>query len=151
MGTSVPPKRVAPDLGTRAVLTGQAFAACPGRANGSIARMTDEAAFTIRLEETGGATIVHCIGRLISSTTGELHARVKPLVGQRTGIVLDLCDLTFMDSMGLGAIATLYVTARRAACPFEVVHLRPRIRDLFTVTHLLSLFEPCGSSNAIIP
>jgi anti-sigma B factor antagonist len=113
--------------------------------------MSDETSFTIRLEESDGGMVAHCTGKLVSSTTGGLHACVKPLVAARRRVVLDLRDVTFMDSMGLGAIATLYVSAKTAGCPFEVVNLRPRIRDLFTVTHLLSLFEPCGSSNAIIP
>jgi anti-sigma B factor antagonist len=113
--------------------------------------MTDEPALTVRLEEIAGGVVVHCSGRLISNTTSGLHAHVKPLIARRSRIVLDLRDLTFMDSLGLGTIATLYVSAKRAACPLEVVNLGPRIRDLFSVTHLLSLFEPCGTSNAIIP
>jgi anti-sigma B factor antagonist len=113
--------------------------------------MTDEPSFTIRVEEAAGKMVAHCTGKLVSTTTGDLHASVKPLVAARRCVVVDLRDVTFMDSMGLGAIAALYVSAKTAGCPFEVVNLRPRIRDLFTVTHLLSLFEPCGTSNAIIP
>jgi anti-sigma B factor antagonist len=113
--------------------------------------MPEDAAFTIRLEEAADAVLVHCNGKLDCNVTSELHTRVKPLVARRSRIVLDLHEVTYMDSMGLGAIASLYVSAKTAGCPFEVVNLRPRIRDLFSVTHLLSLFEPCGSTNAIIP
>ena len=65
-------------------------------------------------------------------------------------IVLDLTDLTFMDSMGLGTVASLYVSAKTAGCQFELINFSRRIRDLFTVTHLLSLFEPCGETNVTI-
>ena len=65
-------------------------------------------------------------------------------------VVLDLTDVTFMDSMGLGTIATLWVSSKNAGCQLALINLSPRIRDLFTVTHLLSLFEACGESNAKI-
>jgi anti-sigma B factor antagonist len=113
--------------------------------------MADETTFTFRTERTGEAAVVHCSGRLISTTAGQLHAGVKPLVTRGAKVVLDLTDVTFMDSMGLGTIASLYVSSKANGCTFELINLSRRVRDLFTVAHLLSLFEPCGESNAIIP
>ena len=52
--------------------------------------------------------------------------------------------------MGLGTVASLYVSAKTAGCQFELINLSRRLRDLFTVTHLLSLFEVCGETDARI-
>jgi anti-sigma B factor antagonist len=76
---------------------------------------------------------------------------VKPLIVPGGHVVLDLSGVTFMDSMGLGTIATLWVSSKGRSCGLVVTNLSPRIRDLFTVTHLLSLFEPCGGADARIP
>ena len=113
--------------------------------------MTENPPLTLRTDVDGDVRIVRCSGRLTSSVAGLLHAEVKPLIPHAKKIVLDLTDLAFMDSMGLGTIATLYVSSKTAGCQFELINLSRRIRDLFTVTHLLSLFEQCGETNVTIP
>ena len=112
--------------------------------------MAVEASLTLRTDLTPEGAFVRCSGRLTTSNAGLLHAAVKPLISRAGRVVLDLTDLTFMDSMGLGTIAGLYVSSKTAGCQFELINLSRRIRDLFTITHLLSLFEPAGESNAII-
>ena len=111
--------------------------------------MTENPTLTLRTD-VDGVTIVHVSGRLTSSVADLLRAHVKPLIPHANKIVLDLTDLTFMDSMGLGTIVSLYVSSRTAGCQFELINLSRRIRDLFTITHLLSLFEACGETNARI-
>ena len=112
--------------------------------------MTETPTLTLRTDVDGDVMTVHCSGRLISTSAGLLRAEVKSLIPDARKIVLDLTGLTFMDSMGLGTIASLYVSCRTAGCQFELINLSRRIRDLFTITHLLSLCEACGESNARI-
>src|ERR1700677_1349873 len=59
---------------------------------------------TLRTYVEGDATIVHCTGKLTAGLTGILRDEVKRLIPQSKNIVLDLTDLTQMDSMGLGTI-----------------------------------------------
>jgi anti-sigma B factor antagonist len=113
--------------------------------------MTDDVVLALREEIGPDRAVVYCSGRLISSTADALKATVKPLVVRDRTVVLDLSELTFMDSMGLGTIASLWVSSKTASCQLVLINLSPRIRDLFTVTHLLSLFEACGEANAHIP
>jgi anti-anti-sigma factor len=54
--------------------------------------------------------------------------------------VLDLTDLTHMDSSGLGTVVRLYVSAKSAGCALELINLGARIRQLLGVTNLLSVF-----------
>lgn len=113
--------------------------------------MTENAALVLSREATADCTIVHCSGRVIVSTAELLKAEVKPLLARGGSVVLDLSDVVFMDSMGLGTIAGLWVSSKTAQCQLRVVNLSPRLRDLFTITHLLSLFEACGEADAQIP
>jgi len=113
--------------------------------------MADDVTLVVWSEGTPGGTVVHCSGRLTSSTAAALKTEAKPLIVRGGSIVLDLSDVTFMDSMGLGTIASLWVSATNVRCQLALINLSPRIRDLFTVTHLLSLFEACGEANAQIP
>jgi anti-sigma B factor antagonist len=113
--------------------------------------MAEDVPLTLRTDITLESTVVHCGGRLISGTADRLKSYVKPLIVREGNVVLDLTDVTFMDSMGLGTIVTLWVSSKNAGCQFVLINLSPRIRDLFTVTHLLSLFESCGEANVRIP
>lgn len=113
--------------------------------------MPDEVMLEVRTERLPGQTLVYCKGKIVSGTASQLRAVVKPLITTGANVVLDLSAVTFMDSMGLGTVATLWVSSKNAGCQLAMVNLSPRIRDLFTVTHLLSLFESAGETNAHIP
>ena len=112
--------------------------------------MAEDPPLTLRTEVDGDVTIVRCRGTLTSAGASLLHAEVKPRIPHTKKIVLDLSDVTFMDSMGLGTIVTLYVSCKTGGCRLELINLSRRIRDLFSLTHLLLLFEPCGETNARI-
>jgi len=102
--------------------------------------------FEIAFEPREGATVVHCRGRLIAGTTSILQSEVKPLLLQGKRVVLDLTGLIRMDSMGLGTVVGLAVSAKRAGCQLELVNLGKQIRQLFAITNLLTLFEPAGDN-----
>jgi anti-sigma B factor antagonist len=85
---------------------------------------------------------VHCHGRLVNQTSGELRDAIKPLIPQGGKIVVDLTDVNFMDSMGLGTLVALKVSAiNEGFCTLTLVNLTPRIQELLRLTHLTSLFS----------
>ena len=85
---------------------------------------------------------VHCHGRLVNQTAGELRETVKPLIPQGGTIVIDLTDVNFMDSMGLGTLVGLKVSAiNEGYCTLTLVNLTPRIQELLRLTHLTGLFS----------
>jgi anti-sigma B factor antagonist len=99
---------------------------------------------TLDIEHTGSTVIVRCHGRLTSDVDDVLYARVKQLLPDSKRIVLDLSDLTRMDSMGLGTLVRLYVSARSAGCSLELMNLGKQIRLLLGTAHLLSAFSIVG-------
>jgi anti-anti-sigma factor len=80
--------------------------------------MPDKAAvtsLTLDVVTKSNAIVVKCHGRLVAGVTDVLSVQVKQLIPDNKRIVLDLTDLTHMDSTGLGALVRLYVSARSAA------------------------------------
>ena len=109
--------------------------------------MQEPEVLTIDVARTADDAVVRCTGRLISVVSARFQREVKSLIPEARKITIDLTEVSFMDSMGLGTIAALYVSAKTAGCQLQLINLSPRVRELFSVTHLLSLFEACGESN----
>ena len=96
-------------------------------------------------------TRIRCSGKLVIGSTGILQTEVRSMLPGAKRIVLDLTDLGYMDSSGLGAIIGLYVSVESAGGRLEVINLSARVRELFSITNVLSLFEVCGEqSNRIV-
>ena len=88
----------------------------------------------------GGLAVVRCRGKLVMGVTDVLYAEVSRLIPGTKRIVLDLTDLTHMDSMGLGTVVRLYVSAKSAGCDLKLINLGSRIRQLLSISNLLSVF-----------
>jgi anti-anti-sigma factor len=99
----------------------------------------------------GDALIVRCKGRFMGDDAIRMRDAIKPLIAGASRVTLDLTSVAFMDSIGLGVVASLYVSSRTSGRRFDAINLSPRVRDLFSVTHLLSLFESCGEHNIRMP
>ena len=84
-------------------------------------------------------SIVTCSGRITSNTVSSLQNVVRGLLPRVKAIAIDLTDVTFMDSMGLGALVGLYISAKRAGTKLRVINLNQRIKELFTITHLAAV------------
>ncbi len=92
-----------------------------------------ELAFTV---VTTPNTIVHCTGRITSGTAESLKQTVRPLIPGTQKVVLDLTNVSYMDSSGLGAIVGLFVSAKMAGSRLELVNLNERLKELFSLTRL---------------
>ncbi len=112
--------------------------------------MPDTAAaptLTIDLEHcTGNTIILHLHGKLVAGVTDILSSAVTPLIPNHRRIILDLSDLKHTDSMGLGAMVRLYVSAKSGGCSLELIHLSQQIRNLLGLTNLFSIFTVIGEN-----
>ena len=111
----------------------------------------EQTRLTVEVERAPGEALVRLSGRLVAGVTDVLYLEVKALIPQTKRIVLDLTDLTHMDSMGLGTLVRLYVSARAAGCDLELVNLGKRIRQLLGMTNLMSFFTIIGENDVRIP
>jgi anti-sigma B factor antagonist len=99
---------------------------------------------TIDVERIGEVAVVHCHGRLVAGATDVLYLGVKELVPGTKRIILDLTELEHTDSMGIGTLVRLYVSAKAAGCSLELINLSKQIRSLLGLTDLLSIFTVVG-------
>jgi anti-sigma B factor antagonist len=116
--------------------------------------MSNEAAesvLVLDIERAGNVAVVQCRGKLVAGVNDFLYIQVSRLIPDNRRIVLDLTDLTHMDSMGLGALIRLYVSARSASCDLELINLGKRIRQLLGMTNLLSVFTVIGENSIKMP
>jgi|ERR1700728_4776750 anti-anti-sigma factor len=104
-----------------------------------------DASFHYEVEESQDArgwktTTIHCHGRLVNQTAGQVKELVKPLIANGGRIVLDFGDLEYLDSSGLGALVGLKVSAlHQGLCKLELENLSPRLKDLLKTTNLTQL------------
>lgn len=100
--------------------------------------------FRVHCYDGEAALVAECHGKLTFGNTGALKEAVRERFATYKRVVIDLKDVPQMDSSGLGAIVGLYVSARTRGCRVELVNASQQIRDLFSMTNILSLFEPAG-------
>jgi anti-anti-sigma factor len=97
-------------------------------------------------ENTGSETTVRGTGRITSNTSAMLENTLRELVSDKKRVVLDLTNVDYIDSSGLGALVAVYMHARRANCDLEIANPRSRIRDLFSRSGLGSVFKGHGEN-----
>jgi anti-sigma B factor antagonist len=99
---------------------------------------------TIDVTRAGSTVVVKLSGKLVSGVNDMVYTRVKELMPGTKRIVLDLTNLSRVDSMGLGTLVRLSVSARSADCSLELVNLGKQVRQLLGMTNLLSVFAIVG-------
>ena len=100
--------------------------------------------FRVHCYEQQDALVAECHGKLIFENTQVLKDEVRAKIPGHKRIVIDLKDVPQVDSSGLGTVVGLYVSARTRGCQVEIVNASQQIRELFSMTNLLSLFEAAG-------
>lgn len=105
---------------------------------------TPEADFHCEVEvsEQDGvpSSMVICHGRLVSDTANQLKELVKPLIPKGGSITLDLTDVSYLDSTGLGTLVGLKVSAiKEGYCKLELINLSPRVKELLRLSNLTQL------------
>ena len=100
--------------------------------------------FRVHCHEKDGALIAECHGKLTFENTQTLKDDVRDKIPAYKRIVIDLKDVPQVDSSGLGTVVGLYVSARTRGCKLEIANASQQIRELFSMTNLLSLFEEAG-------
>jgi anti-sigma B factor antagonist len=100
---------------------------------------------TLRIVErvVNGITILDMSGRLVLDE-GDVAFRdhVEDLLARRQlQILLNLRDVSYIDSAGVGMMVAKYLTVRRAGGDMKLLHLTPRSNRVMSITKLLTVFE----------
>ncbi len=99
----------------------------------------------IRISERqiGDVTILELHGRLVLEE-GDTSCveRIDALARQnRVRIILNLEDVSYIDSAGVGAIVSKYITLRRRGGDLKLLKLSERVRRVISIARLLAVFD----------
>src|SRR5579864_470986 len=93
-----------------------------------------------------GILVLECSGRLIfGEESSLLREEVKKTISTNKQIVLNLGQINYIDSGGLGTLVSLHTTAHNAGSSIKLANLTKRVGDLLQVTKLLTVFDVYSS------
>lgn len=106
----------------------------------------------ITTRETADATILEMSGRItLGEGLGDLRDSIREaLAGNRKHIILNLADVSYIDSSGLGQLIGSYATVTDRGGQMKLVNLQKRVVDLMQITKLLTVFETYDSEAAAL-
>ena len=93
--------------------------------------------------QVDGITIVDLSGRI---TLGEgsvvLRDTVRDVIGQgQKKILLNLGDVTYIDSSGIGELVSAFTTVRNQGGELKLLNLTKKVHDLLQITKLYTVFD----------
>ncbi|HUD64340.1 MAG TPA: STAS domain-containing protein [Candidatus Sulfotelmatobacter sp.] len=89
-----------------------------------------------------GILVVGCSGRIVfGEESSLLREEVKKALLDSKRIVLNLGEISYIDSGGLGTLVALHTTALSAGATIKLANLTKRVGDLLQVTKLLTVFD----------
>ncbi|MFZ3212614.1 MAG: STAS domain-containing protein [Terriglobales bacterium] len=98
--------------------------------------------FKTSTRSLGDVVIIDCYGRIVmGEETALLRNQVKDLLSESRQIVLNLADISYIDSSGLGTLVGLYTSARSVGGEIKLASLTSRVKDVLQITKLGSIFE----------
>lgn len=94
-----------------------------------------------------GVMILDLRGRLtLGEETEALRDKVKQLIQAGfSRMVLNLEEVSYIDSVGLSTLVSTYTTARQQGGDLKLLNLTKRVNDLLQITRLSTVFETYDS------
>jgi anti-sigma B factor antagonist len=89
-----------------------------------------------------GVTIMDCAGRItFGEEASQVRELVRKLLPETRHIVLNLAQVDYIDSGGLGMLVGLYTSAKNAGGDIKLANLTQRVGDVLQITKLVTVFE----------
>src|SRR5437016_12054272 len=89
-----------------------------------------------------GVKVIDCVGRIVfGDEASQLRETVKRELAENNRLVLNLGEVSYIDSGGIGTLVSLFTTARNAGGDIKLVNLTKRVGDLLQITKLITVFE----------
>ena len=89
-----------------------------------------------------GVKIFDCSGRIVfGDEASQLRETIKKELAENNRLVLNLANVSYIDSGGIGTLVSLFTTARNAGGDIKLLNLTKRVGDLLQITKLITVFE----------
>ncbi len=112
----------------------------------------EEVSIQTNIRDVGGVTVVDLSGRI---TLGEGSAKLRETVqgilgGGATKVLLNLGDVSYIDSAGLGELVSSYTTAANKGSKVKLLNVQKKVQDLLQITKLYTVFESFDDEAAAV-
>jgi anti-sigma B factor antagonist len=100
-------------------------------------------ALTIASREVDGVTILDLSGRItLGEGSVQLRDSVRGLISKGSkGILLNLGDVNYIDSSGLGELVSAFTTAKNQGANVKLLGLTKKVKDVLQLTKLYTVFD----------
>jgi len=100
-------------------------------------------ALSIASREVDGVTVLDLSGRItLGEGSVQLRDAIRDLIGKgQKSILLNLSDVNYIDSSGLGELVSAYTTARNQGAALKLLGLSKKVNDLLQLTKLYTVFD----------
>jgi anti-sigma B factor antagonist len=96
-------------------------------------------------------TVLDVVGKLTSDHGDRIKDKVNSLIAQgRTQIVLNLKDVPYIDSSGLGQLVASYGSVKKAGGSLKLLNANSRNHDLLSITRLVTIFDSFDSESEAV-
>ena len=96
-----------------------------------------------KTREVDGVTILDLSGRItLGEGSGTLRDAVRDIVAKGSKkILLNLADVNYIDSSGLGELVAAYTAVKNSGGELKLVNLTKKVSDLLVITKLATVFD----------
>jgi anti-sigma B factor antagonist len=100
-------------------------------------------ALTIASREVDGVSVLDLSGRItLGEGSVQLRDAIRDLIGKgQKSILLNMGDINYIDSSGLGELVSAYTTARNQGAGLKLLKLTQKVHDLLQLTKLYTVFD----------
>ena len=97
----------------------------------------------LNTREVNGIIIIDLTGQItIGEASAAIRDEIRDQLGQKFNrILLNLADITYIDSAGLGELTAAYTSVRNRGGALKLLSLTKRVRDLMQITKLYTVFD----------
>jgi anti-sigma B factor antagonist len=100
---------------------------------------------TLDISTANQCTRVACHGIITAETSPSFAAALRRVIPRSSCVIVDLADVNYMDSAGLGSLMAVYATSRKASCDFRLLNLSTRVAELLRTARLTSILKIEGN------
>ncbi len=103
----------------------------------------EDVSLVTNIREVEGVSIVDLSGRItLGEGSGQLRDTVRKLLEKdQKKILLNLGDVSYIDSAGLGELVSSYTTAANQGAKVKLLNLQKKVKDLLQITKLYTVFD----------
>ena len=100
-------------------------------------------ALTIAPREVDGVTVLDLGGRItLGEGSVQLREAIRDLIGKGVkNTLLNLSDVNYIDSSGLGELVSAYTTSKNQGAALKLLGLTKKVKDVLQLTKLYTVFD----------